>query len=95
MTSRFGGHTGHSRGLTLSGGLGQTPSYPGVSAFSPRHCGERCVVQLAGSARATQLERSCEASRAPARLPVLASGMSPLTLDEPWGLRCRVGRGVM
>lgn len=26
--------------------------------------------------------------RAPAWLPVLASEMSPLTMDEPWGLRC-------
>lgn len=62
MTSRFGGHTGHSRDLTLSGDLGQTSSYPGVSAFSPKPWGERRVVQLAGSAGATQLERACEAS---------------------------------
>lgn len=53
VTSRFGGHTGHSRDLTLSGDLGQTSSYPGVSAFSPKHWGERCVVQLAGSEGAT------------------------------------------
>lgn len=35
--------------------------------------------------------------RAPAWLPVLASEMSPFTVDEPWGLRCRgwgIGVGI-
>ena len=100
VTLRFGGHTGHSRDSTLSQGTWSKPPPAPGSQPSPLSTGESDVLSSWQALREPLSWRglarppACSWPRAPAQLPVLASGMSPLTLDEPWEwARCRVGRG--